>query len=136
MKDEIIVRKINSMERSIQKVYTVYDDNPNQLLDNIKQDSIVLNIHRACKAAIDLSIHIVAEYNLGVPQSYRDSFDILYERGIIDHSLKLKMKNIEEFRHVAVGDSRKLNLNALKRTIEQDLKDLSILGKQIIKTNA
>ncbi|GGF25470.1 hypothetical protein GCM10010954_25460 [Halobacillus andaensis] len=133
MKDEIIIRKINSMERSIQKVYTVYDDNPNELLDMIKQDSIVLNVHRACKAAIDLSIHIIAEYHLGVPQSYRDSFDILYEKGIINHSLKLKLKNMEEFRHVAVDDSKKINLNALKETVENDLKDLSLLGKEILK---
>ncbi|MFG6149898.1 type VII toxin-antitoxin system HepT family RNase toxin [Halobacillus sp. B23F22_1] len=133
MKDEVIIRKVNSMERSIQKVYTVYDDNPNELLDTIKQDSIVLNIHRACKAAIDLSIHIIAEYHLGVPQSFRDSFDILYEKGIINQSLKLKLKNMEEFRHIAVDDSKKINLNFLKRTVENDLKDLSLLGKEILK---
>ncbi|WP_101845997.1 DUF86 domain-containing protein [Halobacillus sp. Marseille-P3879] len=134
MKDDIIVRKINSIERSVQKVYTVYDDNPNELLDTIKQDSMVLNIHRACKAGIDLAIHIIAEYQLGIPQSYRESFDILHDKGIIDHSLKLKMKNMEEFRHVAVSDSRKINLNALKKTIEQDLPDLSLLGRQVLKS--
>ncbi|MCP3030099.1 DUF86 domain-containing protein [Halobacillus sp. A1] len=132
MHDEVIVSKINSMERCIQKVYIVYDGEPDHLLDSVKQDSIVLNIQRACKAAIDLSIHINAEYHFGVPQTYKDSFDILFDKGIIDDSMKVKVKNIEGFRHLASEDCKKINLNKLKVTIENDLGDLSLLGKQIL----
>ncbi|MFC7060837.1 type VII toxin-antitoxin system HepT family RNase toxin [Halobacillus seohaensis] len=132
MKDEIIIKKINSLERCIQRVYDVYDKDPDHLLNAIKQDSIVLNIQRACKAANDLSIHIIAEYHLGIPQTYKESFDILFDKGIIDASMKVKVKEMEEFRHIATEDGKKINLNALKRTIEKDLNNLSVLGKQIL----
>jgi uncharacterized protein YutE (UPF0331/DUF86 family) len=32
-----------------------------------KQDSIILNIQRACKAVIDLGMHVIAEKGLGIP---------------------------------------------------------------------
>jgi uncharacterized protein YutE (UPF0331/DUF86 family) len=42
-----------------------------------EQHSIVVNIQRACEAAIDLVMHFVAERNLGVPQTSRDAFVLL-----------------------------------------------------------
>jgi uncharacterized protein YutE (UPF0331/DUF86 family) len=40
-----------------------YDNNPKNLQNYTKQDSIILNIQRACEASIDIAMHIVAEKN-------------------------------------------------------------------------
>ncbi|WP_173917360.1 DUF86 domain-containing protein [Halobacillus sp. Marseille-Q1614] len=133
MNDELIISKINSMERSIHRVYEVYDQEPNHLLDVTKQDSMVLNIQRACKAAADLAIHLIAEYHFGLPQTYEESFDLLFKKGVIDQLMKDNVKSLEKFRHLATEDARKINLNDLKRTIESDLEELSSFGKQILK---
>jgi len=43
------------------KIY--YEGHPNNLKDFTKQDSIILNIQRACETSIDLAMHIVSEKN-------------------------------------------------------------------------
>ncbi|WP_082235132.1 type VII toxin-antitoxin system HepT family RNase toxin [Halobacillus massiliensis] len=133
MIDDLIICTINSMERSIHRVYEVYEQEPNHLLDVTKQDSIVLNIQRACKAAADLAIHTIAEYHFGLPQTYEESFDLLYRKGVIDQSMKDNVKNLEKFRFMAAEDAKRINLNELKRMIEKDLGELSSFGKQILE---
>ncbi len=37
-----------------------------------RQDSIILNLHRACEASIDAAMHLVRVKRLGIPQESRD----------------------------------------------------------------
>lgn len=74
MGSDVILNKIDTIERCINRIKEVYDNNPENLNDYTKQDSIVLNIQRACEASIDLAMHIISEKKLGVPQSSRDGF--------------------------------------------------------------
>lgn len=74
---DVILNKIETIERSINRIYEVYADNPENLNDYTKQDSIILNIKRACEASIDLAMHVVSEKKLGIPQNSRDSFEAL-----------------------------------------------------------
>lgn len=65
---------------------------PEHLKNFTKQDSIVLNLQRACEASIGLAMHIVAEKKLGLPQNSRDAFTLLEQENIISSSLSSKMK--------------------------------------------
>jgi len=55
----VSINKIETIERCVNRINEVYDNNPENLNDYIKQDSIILNIQRACEAAIDLAMHII-----------------------------------------------------------------------------
>ena len=52
-------------------------NNPHYLENHTKQDSIVLNLQRACEASIALAMHIVAEKKLGIPQKSQEAFTLL-----------------------------------------------------------
>ena len=69
-------------------IHDVYDNDPSNLQDFTKQDSIILNIQRACEACIDLAMHIVAEKCLGLPQTSREAFDLLQVESFIDDSIR------------------------------------------------
>ncbi len=56
----IILNRSEKIDRALNRVYEVYDNDPSNLDDYTKQDSIILNIQRVCEAIIDLAIHIVA----------------------------------------------------------------------------
>ncbi len=56
----IILNRSEKIDRALNRVYEVYDNNPSNLNDYTRQDSIILNIQRACEATIDLAMHIVA----------------------------------------------------------------------------
>lgn len=123
MGNDIILNKVEIIERCINRIVEVYDNNPKNLKDFTLQDSIILNLQRAVEATIDMAMHIVSENKLGLPQSSRDSFEILEENGFIDESLLFKINNMIGFRNIAVHNYQKLNLDILQKIIEHHLDD-------------
>lgn len=64
------------------RVREVYGDNPENLMDFTMQDSIILNIQRACEASIDLAMHIVSDLKLGLPKTSREAFKLLEDNNL------------------------------------------------------
>jgi uncharacterized protein YutE (UPF0331/DUF86 family) len=82
MVDDVVLNKAASIERAIRRARDEYAGDPANLTGNLtKQDAIVLNLQRACEAAIDLAMVLVARGRLGVPQTSRDAFDLLAAAG-------------------------------------------------------
>lgn len=132
MKNDVILNKVNVIECCIGRVQKVYADNPESLNDFTKQDSIVLNIQRACEASIDLAMHIVSEQRLGLPQTGREAFDMLQEASIIDGKASNRMKAMVGFGNIAIHDYQAINLEILQKIVEQHLKDFTDYTKQIL----
>jgi len=57
--NDVILNKISIIERCINRINEEYDNNPENLRNYTKQDSIILNIQRACEASIDLAIYMI-----------------------------------------------------------------------------
>jgi uncharacterized protein YutE (UPF0331/DUF86 family) len=132
MKNDIILNKVSIIERCIKRIHDEYENNPSNLQNYTKQDSIILNLQRACEASIDLAMHIVAEKKLGLPQNSRDAFSLIEENGIIPSSLSKKMKSMIGFRNIAVHDYQEINLTILQKIIENHLVDFMQFTKTII----
>ncbi|MBV1821785.1 DUF86 domain-containing protein, partial [Bacteroidales bacterium MSK.15.36] len=109
MGNDVIYNKIAIIERCINRINEVYNNNPDNLKDYTKQDSIILNIQRACEAAIDLAMHIVSEKKLGIPQNSRDAFEVLNSNNIIDNGLMKNLKSMVGFRNIAVHNYQAVN---------------------------
>lgn len=123
MHDDIIVNKIEIIRRCIKRIKEEYNGDKTRLKNFTIQDSIILNLQRACEAAIDLGMHIIAVKKLGVPQASRDAFIILKEQEIIDEENCKMMTAMIGFRNIAVHDYQKLNLAILEKIIENHLGD-------------
>ncbi len=83
MNRDILLNKTEVIQRCLRRIHEEYADDERNLLNYTKQDSIILNLQRACEACIDLAMHTVAELQSGVPQSSREAFDLLLNQGII-----------------------------------------------------
>lgn len=123
MVNDVILNKIETIERCINRIKTVYDNNPDNLKDYTKQDSIMLNIQRACEAAIDLAMHIISVKKLGIPQNSRDAFEVLSSNSIIDENLSKNLKAMVGFRNIVVHDYQSINLNVVETIINNHLDD-------------
>ncbi|WP_078553354.1 type VII toxin-antitoxin system HepT family RNase toxin [Bacillus alkalicellulosilyticus] len=132
MKSEVILNKVSIIERCLKRIHEEYEDNPSNLINFTKQDSIVLNLQRACEASIDLAMHIVAQEKLGLPQKSRDAFSILEENGILSVSLSTKMKAMVGFRNIAVHAYQDINLEILQKILENHLGDFTEYTKTIL----
>lgn len=133
MGNDVIYNKIAIIERCINRINEVYNNNPDNLKDYTKQDSIILNIQRACEAAIDLAMHIVSEKKLGIPQNSRDAFEILNSNNIIDNRLMKNLKSMVGFRNIAVHNYQAVNLSIIQEIIDKHLSDFSRFIEVILK---
>lgn len=132
MRNDVILNKISVIERCNKRILEVYQQNPQNLLDYTKQDSIILNIQRACEACIDLAMHIVAEERLGLPQTSREAFDMLESQSIITSEIAYRMKAMVGFRNIAVQNYQAINQDILQQILEKHLSDFTTYTKQIL----
>ncbi|WP_214844462.1 DUF86 domain-containing protein [Exiguobacterium sp. s150] len=131
--NDVILNKVTTIERCIKRVHEVYEGNPEHLHDFTKQDSIILNIQRACEASIDIAMYLVSQKKLGVPKASRDGFIMLADAGIIDHDLAKTLINMVGFRNVAVHDYQALQLNILEAILEKHIDDFKAFTKIILQ---
>jgi uncharacterized protein YutE (UPF0331/DUF86 family) len=135
MKNDVILNKISIIERCLKRINEEYDNTPLNLENFTKQDSIILNIQRACEAAIDLGMHVVAEKKLGIPQTSRETFDLLQQNNIITMDLCKGLKAMVGFRNIAVHDYQEVNLEIVQKIIEKHLIDFKTYTEQILAYN-
>ena len=133
MGNDVIYNKVETIERCIFRINEVYNNTPDTLNDSTKQDSIILNIQRACEAAIDLAMHIISEKKLGIPQNSRDAFEVLNGNNYISKDLMNKLKSMVGFRNIAVHNYKAINTNILEEIIEKHLDDLKEFTFIILK---
>ena len=132
--DDVVLNKAATIERCVQRVRQVYADSPANLSDDLtRQDSIILNLQRACEAAIDLAMHLVRKHRLGIPQESRDAFDLLANAAALDVALAASLKRMVGFRNVAVRDYTRLSIPIVRSIIELHLDDLIRFSSAAIK---
>ena len=131
--NDVILNKTTTIERCVNRIHEVYAGNPKNLEDFTKQDSIILNIQRACEASIDLAMHMVSERKLGVPKASREGFKLLQEAGILDATLAKTLMNMVGFRNIAVHDYQSLELEILQAILEKHINDFKDFTKLILQ---
>lgn len=128
--DDVVLNKAAVIERCLARVREVYADDERNLLENLtRQDSIILNLQRACEAAIDLAMHFVRKGRLGIPQDSREAFEILASAGQVSREQATKLRLMVGFRNVAVHNYQSLNLAIVREIIGSHLDDLAFFAK-------
>lgn len=131
MIDDILINKSAIIRRCMTRISEEFRGDPDRLRDFTVQDSVVLNLLRACEAAIDLAMHLVAERSLGVPQSSRDSFVFLEKNGLIPASSAAAMKRMCGFRNIAVHSYQEIEMPVLIAILQDHLPDFEAFLRQI-----
>lgn len=87
--DDVVLNKAATIERCLARVRQEHAGDDRDVTENqTRQDAIVLNLQRACEAAIDLAMHLVPRERLGIPQETREAFSLLASAGMIDRLSK------------------------------------------------
>ncbi|WP_035399112.1 DUF86 domain-containing protein [Exiguobacterium sp. OS-77] len=131
--NDVLLNKIATIERCLLRIQDVYQNEPSHLKDYTKQDSIILNIQRACEASINIAMHLVRTRKLGLPKSSRDGFHLLEEAQLIDASLATSLMNMVGFRNIAVHDYQSLNLDILQAILDRHLNDFLTFTRTVIE---
>ncbi len=124
MPDNVIVGKAQIMERCIGRAREELAASANFGADYTRQDAAILNVGRACEAAIDIANRIVRLRGLGAPASTRDGFAALVADGIISPDLADRLMRMVGFRNLAVHQYHNLDIAIVRAVIEKSLDDL------------
>ena len=134
MHDDVLINKAATIERCVARAREEFDHDPTTFETNFsRQDAAVMNIQRACEAALDMGNHIIRRGRLGLPQSARDVFEILSQAKWIEQALADSLKRMVGFRNIAVHDYQKLLLPITVRVITEHLIEFLQYSEQMLK---
>jgi uncharacterized protein YutE (UPF0331/DUF86 family) len=137
MADDVLINKAATIERCVRRAREEYAADPAGFSGNFtRQDAAILNIQRACEAALDMGQHLVRRERLGVPQSARDVFALLAQGGWISAALADQLKRMVGFRNIAVHDYESLQLPITIRIIETHLDEFLDYAQALLRKDA
>ena len=124
--DNVSLNKAAIIERCIRRMQEEYS--ADKSLSNFTHlDALILNIERACQAAIDLAMHIVSAEHLGMPQSSAESFSLLQKVGKLDSILASRLSNMTGFRNIAIHQYQDIELAVIHYIMKDGWRDLVAL---------
>jgi uncharacterized protein YutE (UPF0331/DUF86 family) len=133
MADDVTINKAAVIERCVQRAREEYNQDPSTFATNFtRQDAAILNVQRACEAALDMGQHWVRKFHLGVPQSARDVFELLAQNHIISTDLANNLKRMVAFRNIAVHDYQSVLTPILISIITNHLDDFLQFSKALL----
>lgn len=137
MADDVLINKAAMIERCVRRAREEYAANPGGFgTDFTQQDAAILNIQRACEAALDMGQHLIRRERLGVPQSARDVFALLAQGGWIDAALADGHHRMVGFRNIAMHDYQALQLPIIVRIIEKHLDEFLQYSQALLLRDA
>jgi len=135
--DDVVLNKAAIVERCLARVREVYAGDAANLRDDLTpQDSILLNLQRACEACIDLAMHLVRKRRLGLPQESREAFALLEQAGLLAPGLARAMRAMVGFRNVAIHRYRELDLVVVSSIVRERLSDFEAFTSHVLRNLA
>ena len=127
---ERILNDLNSFMSDLKKVentsFDVFRSNT-QLRRFIER-----TLHIAIEAAIDIAQHIIADEGWREADSYRDTFKVLHEHGIISDELLTKLVKMAAFRNLLVHYYEKIDDTIVFGVLRKCPEDFNEFSRQIV----
>jgi uncharacterized protein YutE (UPF0331/DUF86 family) len=124
MADDVVLEKAAIIERCLARIAEEYRGREAEFETNLtRQDAIMLNLLRACEAAIDCAMHVVRVRKLGLPADSRAAYTMLQSAGLLEQALSLRMQAMVGFRNVAIHNYRALDLAIVRAILDTRLDD-------------
>lgn len=137
MVDDVLLNKAASIERCVRRAREEYERDPASFAeDYTRQDAAILNIQRACEAALDMGQHLIRRERLGIPQSARDVFALLADSGWIGSDLADALKRMVGYRNIAVHEYQALQLPITVAVITRHLGEFLDYSKTVLLKDA
>jgi len=132
--DDVLLGKAAIIERCLQRIDEEYRGHEAEFATNFtRQDSILLNLQRACEASIDAAMHLVRRNRLGIPTESRQAFAQLVQASLLDRELGKHLEGMVGFRNIAVHNYRELDLDVIRSILNDRLGDLKAFSECLVK---
>lgn len=89
--------------------------------DRDKRNMVLHALLVSIQASIDIANHLVAACSSRRPETYRESFSILCDEGLIPEDLGAQLSDLAGFRNILVHVYWRLNLDEVYEVLQDDL---------------
>ncbi|MEO0501571.1 MAG: DUF86 domain-containing protein [Pseudomonadota bacterium] len=134
--DPVILNKADTIKRAVKRARDEHAATDSFATDYTRQDAAILNLLRACEAAIDISQRLLAKQRQAPKSSAKEAFAELERLGIIVADVAGRLQAMVGFRNIAVHQYQELNLDIVERIIERDADDLLELARVAVNLTA
>ncbi len=125
MADAVIETKAGIIERCIAQIHLYYRGHEDDFrADQMRQDAVVINITRACEAAIDIAQRVALLRKLGPATGSADRFRDLTRAHLIDRDLSERLAAMTSFRNLATHQYQKLRVDVVEAIAQGGVEDL------------
>jgi uncharacterized protein YutE (UPF0331/DUF86 family) len=119
---DVFVARLNRLDELLRHLDRLHDVGHDEYFRSVtNQASAERWLQLAAECSLGLASHAISDRALRVPASYRDSFDVLREAGLIDSDLALAMKGWAGLRNVLVHIYLTIDHEILWQVIEKEL---------------
>ena len=134
--NDVILNKVANIKRCLTRINEEFSDEAEFKTNFTKQDSVILNLQRACEAAIDIANVLIKQHQLGIPQSSRHCFELIETGKFIDATVAQNLQKMVGLRNIAVHDYQALNIDIVIAVVKHHLSDFELYIKQILNSQS
>lgn len=128
----IIERKLDSLQRCVNRIASKCPQNPQTLVDDVDlQDIVVLNLSRAIQLCVDIGSHCLSTQATPVPNTMGEIFDSLAQNHLIELPLAERLKKAVGFRNLAVHNYAALDISIVHTLATKHLDDFKTFIRAI-----
>ncbi|HXH76472.1 MAG TPA: DUF86 domain-containing protein [Bacteriovoracaceae bacterium] len=127
---DVILSKINVIKNCLMAIEkaTLTEKDPDFQLSIYE-----LNLQRAIQACIDLANVTIAKEGLGLPNTYKQSFEILNKHSVISKEISQKLCSMVGFRNISVHDYEEIKPVIVHSIVKNHLTDFEEFYAVILK---
>jgi uncharacterized protein YutE (UPF0331/DUF86 family) len=130
----LILRKLAELEEYLGQVNEYASITVERYSKDWKAQRIVeRTLQMMIEICVDVAGHIISDRGYRIPETYADTFKVLYENGTLNKGLFETMEKIAKFRNIIVHHYDKVDAEIVVRILKKDLKDFSAYKDAIIK---
>jgi uncharacterized protein YutE (UPF0331/DUF86 family) len=133
MDSHVIQNKLISLKRCIERIESKIPPELTVFINSHDlQDIVLLNLQRAIQISVDIAAHITSEMDFKVPSTMAESFQILFELGVISKGTANRMQKSIGLRNIAVHEYTSLNWDVVYRVATTCLNDFRDYASEIV----
>jgi len=127
---DVVLSKINVIKNCLMAIEkaTLNEKDPDFQLSIYE-----LNLQRAIQACIDLANVTIAKEGLGLPNTYKQSFEILNKHSVISNETSQKLCSMVGFRNISVHDYEEIKPAIVHSIVKKHLTDFEEFYGVILK---
>lgn len=121
----LLATKVAAVRDAVARIRAVLPASPESFLaDRTAREVVVLNLFVALQECLALAAHWLADEGWDVPQSYRDIFQSLAERGILERDLAARLAAASGLRNLVAHQYGILDWDRIHAIASTELTDL------------